>query len=93
MAGRSETTAVPFTTLHFTHGEVGQGALLLRVLRAAGGSAADIGEVPYSLGVVNQVDRGRIGDKAGDQQLAMEEQRPDFHPDVQRLGLEKWLAS
>ena len=32
---------------HLAYGEVGQSALLLRVLRAAGGGASDVGEVPH----------------------------------------------
>ena len=58
--------------LELSHGEVGQRALFLGGLRAAGSIASDVGEVPYPLGVVHQVDRRRLGHKAGHQQLPME---------------------
>ena len=73
--------------LKVADGEVGHGALLLGL--RSGRGAADAGEVPDAVLILDELDGWRRDGKVGDAHLAVEEERPDFNTNVQGLRLKK----
>src|SRR5580698_2636650 len=76
--------------LQLIDGEIWKCAgLLLWLARLSCGGAAHGGEVPATVGCVEQIDRRRVDGEMGDAHLALQNEGKNFNSDLERFGLQE----